>query len=221
MLGKPCRTVYGDPAMDVACDAATASERPGAMRAAALSLPTLLPASPTARQARLERAVRPGIALADGGFPISGRMADAIRSAVDDLKRDPDAVGYFLDAGGAPRALGTTIQNPGYGATLRAIAAGGADAFYTGEIAQASGSPMPIATSTWPTPTSSRCPEQSGGDARQGLPAQPCRPDPPGREPRPPSRETSPERCSSLRSPPRASVPRTSRSSTLPAMSWR
>ena len=79
---------------------------------------------------------QPGIKLASNGFAISGRMAAAIAGAANDLKRDPDAAAYFLNADGTPRALGTIIRNPDYAATLDAIAKGGANAFYTGPIAQ-------------------------------------------------------------------------------------
>lgn len=79
---------------------------------------------------------QPGIRLASNGFAISGRMAAAIAGAVSDLKRDPDAAAYFLNADGTPRALGTPLKNPDYAATLDAVARGGANAFYTGPIAQ-------------------------------------------------------------------------------------
>ncbi|MEG0222376.1 MAG: gamma-glutamyltransferase family protein [Comamonas sp.] len=74
--------------------------------------------------------------LASDGFPISGRMASAIAGATAGLSRDPEAVAYFFNADGSPKALGTTIKNPAYATTLRTIAAGGADAFYTGAVAQ-------------------------------------------------------------------------------------
>ena len=80
--------------------------------------------------------LQPAIRIATEGFAISGRMAAAIAASVNDLKRDPDAAAYFLNADGSPRALGSTIQNPDYAATLAAVARGGADAFYTGPIAQ-------------------------------------------------------------------------------------
>ncbi len=76
-----------------------------------------------------------GIHLATQGFPISGRMADAIAGARTHLLRDPDAVAYFLKADLSPRLPGETIQNPDYAATLQAIASGGAAAFYRGAIA--------------------------------------------------------------------------------------
>ena len=77
-----------------------------------------------------------GIKLSTDGFAISGRMADAIAGARSDLLRDPDAAAYFLNPDFSPRALGTTIKNPAYAATLTSLAQGGANAFYTGPIAQ-------------------------------------------------------------------------------------
>ncbi len=77
-----------------------------------------------------------GVKLATDGFPISGRMADAIAGARNDLLQDPDAVTYFLNADLTPRGLGTNIKNPDYAATLRTIASQGAGAFYSGPIAQ-------------------------------------------------------------------------------------
>ena len=79
---------------------------------------------------------QPGVKLATDGFAISGRMAAAIAGARTDLLRDPDATGYFLNADLSAKALGTTIRNPAYAATLSALAQGGANAFYTGPIAQ-------------------------------------------------------------------------------------
>ena len=79
---------------------------------------------------------RPARQLASDGFAISGRLADAIAGARDDLLRDPQAAAYFLDADLRPRALGTWLRNPAYAETLAGIASGGADAFYNGAIAQ-------------------------------------------------------------------------------------
>lgn len=79
----------------------------------------------------------PGIKLAADGFQISGRMAAAISGARSDLMRDPEAAAYFLNPDFSAKALGTTIRNPAYAATLATIAQGGANAFYTGDIAQA------------------------------------------------------------------------------------
>ena len=80
--------------------------------------------------------MQPGIKLATDGFPISGRMAAAISGARNDLLRDPEAAAYFLNADYTPKTLGTVIKNTAYAATLGSIAQGGANAFYTGPIAQ-------------------------------------------------------------------------------------
>ena len=77
-----------------------------------------------------------GIDLADNGFRIPGRMADAIAGARANLLRDAEAAATYLNADGSAKALGTVLTIPAYAATLRAIAQGGAQAFYTGPIAQ-------------------------------------------------------------------------------------
>lgn len=77
-----------------------------------------------------------GIKLATDGFAISGRMADAIKGAGTNLQRDAEAAAYFLNADLTPKTLGTVIKNTAYADTLSALAKGGANAFYTGPIAQ-------------------------------------------------------------------------------------
>ena len=77
-----------------------------------------------------------GIKLATDGFPISGRMADAIAGSRTLLQTDPEAAAYFLNADGSAKALGTVIKNPAYATTLTTIAITGANALYTGPIAQ-------------------------------------------------------------------------------------
>ena len=77
-----------------------------------------------------------GIQLATDGFPISGRMADAIAGSRVLLQTDAEAAAYFLNADGSAKTLGTVIKNPAYAATLATIATTGANALYTGPIAQ-------------------------------------------------------------------------------------
>lgn len=77
-----------------------------------------------------------GIQLATNGFAISGRMADAIAGSRTLLFTDPDAAAYFLNADGSSKTLGTTIRNPAYAATLTKLANEGANALYTGAIAE-------------------------------------------------------------------------------------
>ena len=77
-----------------------------------------------------------GTQLATDGFPISGRMAAAISGSRSLLFTDPEAAAYFLNADSSAKALGTIIKNPAYAATLTTLASGGANAFYTGPIAE-------------------------------------------------------------------------------------
>ena len=78
-----------------------------------------------------------GIALSRNGFRISGRMADALKAAAPGLARDADAAALFLNPDGSPKGLGTLFVNQDYADTLALIATQGADAFYSGPIAQA------------------------------------------------------------------------------------
>jgi gamma-glutamyltranspeptidase / glutathione hydrolase len=79
----------------------------------------------------------PAIALAESGFAISPRLAAALRDDMfRGLRRDPQAAAYFLAADGSPKPAGTLLRNPAYAAVLRAVADGGANAFYQGEIAR-------------------------------------------------------------------------------------
>ena len=80
---------------------------------------------------------QPGIDLATHGFKISGRMAEAIAGARNDFARDAEASATYLNADGTAKALGSSFTLPAYADSLRSIASGGADAFYTGPIAQA------------------------------------------------------------------------------------
>jgi hypothetical protein len=81
--------------------------------------------------------MQPGIKLATDGFPISGRLAAAIEGARTNFLADAEATSTYLNADLTPKALGTTLTIPAYAATLTALANGGADALYTGPIAQA------------------------------------------------------------------------------------
>ena len=79
---------------------------------------------------------KPAVALASDGFPISGRMAAAIDGSRDLLQTDPEAAAYFLNADGTGKALGSVIKNPAYASTLSTLASSGANALYTGPIAE-------------------------------------------------------------------------------------
>ena len=76
----------------------------------------------------------PAILLAERGFAISPLLHEAL--AADRYLDQPRVHAYFFEAPGRPRAVGATLRNPRYAATLRALAAGGATAFYEGAIAR-------------------------------------------------------------------------------------
>jgi gamma-glutamyltranspeptidase/glutathione hydrolase len=81
------------------------------------------------------RLLEPAIQLAESGFRMSPRLYRLL-GREPGLASDPAARAlYFLDDG-APKAVGMLIRNPGYAATLRTIAKGGADAFHSGAIAE-------------------------------------------------------------------------------------
>jgi gamma-glutamyltranspeptidase/glutathione hydrolase len=75
------------------------------------------------------------IDLAEGGFEVSPRLAGLVAQDAERLASYPVTAAYFLP-GGAPIAVGATLKNPEYADTLRAMAVSGADAIYTGQIAQ-------------------------------------------------------------------------------------
>ncbi len=80
------------------------------------------------------RLFTPAIALATRGFPVSPRLRALL---ADDpiLPRQPATRAYFYGPDGAPWPVGHRLTNPAYADTLRALAQGGADAFYGGPIA--------------------------------------------------------------------------------------
>ncbi|MGK9053074.1 gamma-glutamyltransferase [Neorhizobium petrolearium] len=75
--------------------------------------------------------------LAAEGFEVSPRLASLIAAEGDRLKKYDGPRNYFYDASGAPLKAGAVLKNPAYAETLKAIATGGADAFYNGPIAEA------------------------------------------------------------------------------------
>lgn len=77
----------------------------------------------------------PAIRLAEEGFEVSPRLNALIAEDVGRLDKEPAAAAYFFTSDGAPLPVGTRLRNPDYAETLKAIAAGGADAFYQGPIA--------------------------------------------------------------------------------------
>jgi gamma-glutamyltranspeptidase/glutathione hydrolase len=82
-----------------------------------------------------QRLFGPAIRLAQDGFELSPRL-HAVLAAEKALALDENARRYFYLPDGRPKPAGTRLTNPDYAATLKAVAEGGADAFYRGSIAQ-------------------------------------------------------------------------------------
>jgi gamma-glutamyltranspeptidase/glutathione hydrolase len=82
----------------------------------------------------LKELLQPAIGLAKEGFVVSPRVAFDWAGSVAKLENNEGARQHFLFDGAAP-AVGQVVRFPALGATLEAIAAGGRDAFYEGEIA--------------------------------------------------------------------------------------
>ncbi|NMG65556.1 gamma-glutamyltransferase [Azoarcus indigens] len=76
----------------------------------------------------------PAVALAEEGFAVSPRL-HALIAATPALAEQPSAAAYFLDGEGRPWPVGHRLRNPALAEVLRRVAAGGADAFYRGDIA--------------------------------------------------------------------------------------
>lgn len=80
------------------------------------------------------RLFEPALRLADEGFPMPVRL-HTLLAAERHLRSDPAAALHFYRTDGTPWPVGTVLRSPAYAATLRALQAGGADAFYRGAIA--------------------------------------------------------------------------------------
>ena len=77
----------------------------------------------------------PAIDLSERGFPVSERL-NGMLNWDKHIRKDPVAAAYFYDQAGKPWPVGHLLKNPELADTLRAIASGGADAFYKGYIAR-------------------------------------------------------------------------------------
>lgn len=77
--------------------------------------------------------LQPAIDAAEQGFAVAPRCASDWAAQAALLREDPEAARIYLQRGQAP-AAGDVHRLPELAATLRAIAAGGRDAFYQGAI---------------------------------------------------------------------------------------
>jgi gamma-glutamyltranspeptidase len=84
----------------------------------------------------LARALEPAIRLAEEGFPVSHHLAGRIVGHQNLLAEYPAASEVFLPGGHPPGPQEILVQRD-LGASFRAIAEGGVDAFYRGSVAEA------------------------------------------------------------------------------------
>ena len=78
----------------------------------------------------------PAITLAEQGFTVSPRLAAMVRYDANNLREFSATRLYFFPDATTPLQTGQRISNPPYATTLRKIATEGANAFYTGGIAE-------------------------------------------------------------------------------------
>ena len=83
----------------------------------------------------MDRALAPAISYAAEGFPVSDMLSAAIGEEADRLSADPSAARTYTPLGRRPRP-GEMLQQADLAATLRSIAAEGAEAFYRGALAE-------------------------------------------------------------------------------------
>ena len=80
-----------------------------------------------------EELLAPAVGYAQGGFPVSTRLASDIRAQSGALNDHARAL--YLP-GGEPPPVGSLLRNPALAATLSGIARDGKDAFYRGGVAE-------------------------------------------------------------------------------------
>src|SRR5438105_11855196 len=83
----------------------------------------------------LDTLLQPAIKAAEEGYVVAPRIAFDWKNQFEKLKKGTNTERYLLPGGQSPVA-GDVIHQPELGKTLRAIAAKGRDAFYSGPIAE-------------------------------------------------------------------------------------
>jgi gamma-glutamyltranspeptidase/glutathione hydrolase len=83
----------------------------------------------------MKELLQPAIGYARNGFPVTEVIAEGWARNAQLLKQYPNFAETFMPGGRAP-AKGEVFRNPQLANTLAAIAEGGRDAFYKGDIAQ-------------------------------------------------------------------------------------
>ncbi len=84
----------------------------------------------------MAQVMAPAIRLAEQGFAVSARLANALKKHQRRLKRFLATRKVFFTRRGAPLAQGERLVQPELAATLKLLAEKGSEAFYRGEIAR-------------------------------------------------------------------------------------
>ena len=84
----------------------------------------------------LSRNLESAIGYARNGFPVTARLAGWIEQVQSDLQPHAQTMAIFMPNGRPPKT-GSKLTNTDLANTLAAIAAGGADGFYRGEVGRA------------------------------------------------------------------------------------
>ena len=85
---------------------------------------------------KLADLLAPAIGYAENGFPVAEKISEDWAPEVGKLKQSPAAASTYLVDGGAPPP-GTIFVQKNLARTFRALARGGREAYYRGEIARA------------------------------------------------------------------------------------
>ena len=83
-----------------------------------------------------QKVISPAEGYARAGFPISRALSERLANAGDVVRLDAGMAGEFLDESGHLKPAGTLVTNPDLADTLSAIRQDGADAFYSGTVAE-------------------------------------------------------------------------------------
>jgi gamma-glutamyltranspeptidase/glutathione hydrolase len=81
------------------------------------------------------RLFEPAIRLCESGFVPTHRLHEALTKS-ERLRASPSTRAYFYDSDGDPHPSKQALKNPALAKIFQAVAEGGADAFYTGPIAE-------------------------------------------------------------------------------------
>jgi gamma-glutamyltranspeptidase/glutathione hydrolase len=84
----------------------------------------------------LAEVMQPAIRLATEGVTVTPDLADSVKANQEELTKWPSSAKIFFKVGGAAYQPGDTLVQADLAKSLQAIASGGPDAFYKGEIAE-------------------------------------------------------------------------------------